>query len=96
MLKPNANNYFKIPVVNDPNKDVTLHKNTELGYIWSIKSTVSPQVEEREQTVVNTIISSRVDKPVDKKTSEHKETMNQAKAKGNLKLTEKQHRSSTI
>ena len=28
MLKSNARNYFKIPVVNDSRKDVILHKNT--------------------------------------------------------------------
>ena len=49
MLKPSANNYSKIPVVNDSNKDVILHKNTQLGSLESIKSIVSLQVEERKQ-----------------------------------------------
>ena len=40
MVKPSANNYFKIPVINDSNKDVILHKNTQLGYLESIKSIV--------------------------------------------------------
>ena len=54
MLKPSTNNYFKIPVVNDSNKDVILHKNTQLGYLESITSIAPLQVEEREQPVVNT------------------------------------------
>ena len=40
MVKPSANNYFKIPVINDSNKDVILHKNTQLSYLESIKSIV--------------------------------------------------------
>ena len=91
MLKPSANNYFKIPVVNDSNKDVILQKNTQLGYLESIKSIVPLHVDEREQPVVNTIISSEADEPVDKHTSKHKETVDQAEAKDKLTLTEKQH-----
>ena len=90
MLKPSINNYFKIPVVNDSNKDVILHKNTQLGYLESIKSIVPLQVEEREQPVVNTRISSEAYKLVDKQAFKHKETIDQAKAKNNLNLTEKQ------
>ena len=47
MLKPSANNCFKIPVVNYCNKDVILHKNTQLGYLESIKSIIPLQVKER-------------------------------------------------
>ena len=36
MLKSSANNYFKIQIVTDSNKDVILHKNTQLGYLESI------------------------------------------------------------
>ena len=91
MLKPSVNNYYKIPVVNDSNKDVMLHQNTQLGELESIKSIVPLQVEEREKSVVNTIISSEADKPIDKQTSKHKETMDEAEGKDNLTLAEKQH-----
>ena len=90
MLKPSTNNYFKIPVVNDSNKDLILYKNTQLGYLESIKSIAPLQVEEREQPVVNTRISSEAYKLVDKQTIKHKKTIDQAKAKDNLTLTEKQ------
>ena len=33
MLKPSTKNYIKMPVVNDSNKDVTLHKETQLYYL---------------------------------------------------------------
>ena len=90
MLKPSTKNYIKMPVVNDSNKDVTLHKKTQLCYLESIKSIVALQVEEREQPVVNTIISSEVDKPVDKQTFKHKETTDQVEAKDNHTISEKQ------
>ena len=90
MLKSNARNYFKIPVVNDSRKDVILHKNTEIGYLESIKSLVPLQVEERVKPVVNTIISSEAHKPVDKQNFKYKETTDQAEANSNLILTEKQ------
>ena len=90
MLKSNARNYFKIPVVNDSRKDVILHKNTELGYLESIKSLVPLQAEERVKPVVNTIISSEAHKPVDKQNFKYKETTDQAQANSNLILTEKQ------
>ena len=48
MLKPSTSNYIKMPVVNDSNKDVTLHKKTQICYLESIKSIVALQVEERE------------------------------------------------
>ena len=66
MLKSSTNNYFEIPVVNDSSKDVILHKNTQLGYLEPIKPIVPLQVEEKVQPVINTIISSEADKPVDK------------------------------
>ena len=90
MLKSSARNYFKIPVVNDSRKDVILHKNTELGYLESIKSLVPLQAEERVKPVVNTIISSEAHKPVDKQNFKYKETTDQAEANSNLILTEKQ------
>ena len=90
MLKSSARNYLKIPVVNDSRKDVILHKNTELGYLESIKSLVPLQVEERVKPVVNTIISSEAHKPVDKQNFKYKETTDQAEANSNLILTEKQ------
>lgn len=73
MLKLSANNYFKIPVVSDSNKETKTqkHKNTQLGYQEFIKLIVSLQVEEKEQPVVNTIISSEADKLVDNQTSKH-------------------------
>ena len=73
MLKLSANNYFKIPVVSDSNKETKTqkHKNTQLGYQEFIKLFVSLQVEEKEQPVVNTIISSEADKLVDNQTSKH-------------------------
>ena len=71
MLEPSTKNYIKTPVVNDSNKDVILHKNTQLGYLEYMKSTVPLQVEEREQPVVNIIISNEADKPVDKQTFKH-------------------------
>ena len=71
MLKPSTKNYIKIPVVNDSNKDVILQKNTQLGYLEYIKSIVPLQVEEREQPVVNIIISNEVDKLADKQTFKH-------------------------
>ena len=40
MLKSSTNNYFKIPVVSDSSKNVILHKNTQIGYLESIKSIV--------------------------------------------------------
>ena len=46
---------------------------------------------EKEQQVVNTIISTEADKPVCLQTSEHKETVDQAEAEGNLTFTEKQY-----
>ena len=66
ILKSSTNNYFKIPVVNDSSKDVILHKNTQLVYLETIKPIVPLQVEERVQQVVNPIISSEADNPVDK------------------------------
>ena len=90
ILKLSTKNYIKMPVVNDSNKDVTLHKKTQLCYLESIKSIVALQVEEREQPVVNTIISSEVDKPVDKQTFKHKETTDQVEAKDNHAIFEKQ------
>ena len=90
ILKLSTKNYIKMPVVNDSNKDVTLHKKTQLCYLESIKSIVALQVEEREQPVVNTIISSEVDKPVDKQTFKHKETTDQVEAKDNHPIFEKQ------
>ena len=33
MLKPSTKNYIKMPVVNDSNKDVTLHKETQIYYL---------------------------------------------------------------
>ena len=71
MLKPSTKNYIKIPVVSDSNKDVILQKNTQLGYLEYIKSIVPLQVEEREQPVVNIIISNEVDKLADKQTFKH-------------------------
>ena len=90
MLKSSTNNYFKIPVVNDYSKDVILHKNNQLGYLQPIKSIVPLQVEERVQPVVDTIISSEADKPVDKQNFKHNETTDQAEVNNNLTLTEKQ------
>ena len=87
MLKPRVNNYFKIPIVNDSNKNVMLHKNTQFGHLDSIKSIVSLQVGKREQPVVNTIILKEADKQVDKQTSKYKETIDQAEVKDNLPLT---------
>ena len=87
MLKPRANNYFKIPIVNDSNKNVMLHKNTQFGHLDSIKSIVSLQVGKREQPVVNTIILKEADKQVDKQTSKYKETIDQAEVKDKLPLT---------
>ena len=71
ILKPSTNNYFEMPVVNDSDKDVMLHKNTQLGYLEFIKSIVLLQFEEREQPAVNTMILSEADKPVDKQTYKH-------------------------
>ena len=89
MPKSSARNYFKIPVVDDSRKDVILHKNTELGYLESIKSLVPLQVEERVKPVANTIISSEAHKPVDKQNFKYKERANQAEANSKLILTEK-------
>ena len=52
MLKLSANNYFKIPVISDSNKETKTqkHKNTQLGYLEFIKSFVSLQFEEKEQS----------------------------------------------
>ena len=91
ILKLSVNNYYKIPVVNDSNKGVMLHQNTQLGELESIKSIVPLQVEEREKSVVNTIILNEADKPIDKQTSKHKEKMGEAEGKDNLPLAEKQH-----
>ena len=90
LLKSSTNNYFKMPVVNDCRKDVILHKNTQLGYLEPIKSIAPLNIEERVQPVVNTIISSEADKPVDKQNFKHKETTDQAEANNNLTLTKKQ------
>ena len=84
MLKSSTNNYFKIPVVSDSSKNVILHKNTQIGYLESIKSIVPLQVEKRVQPVVNTIISSEADN------FKHKETADQAEVNNNLTLTKKQ------
>ena len=73
MLKLSTNNYIKIPVVNDSNKDVNFHRNTKLGYLESIKSIVPLKIDERQQLVVNIIISNEADKPVDKQTFKHKQ-----------------------
>ena len=90
LLKSSTNNYFKMPVVNDCRKDVILHKNTQLGYLEPIKSIAPLNIEERVQPVVNTIISSEADKPVDKQNFKHKETTDHTEINNNLTLTEKQ------
>ena len=90
LLKSSTNNYFKMPVVNDCRKDVILHKNTQLGYLEPIKSIAPLNIEERVQPVVNAIISSEADKPVDKQNFKHKETTDHTEINNNLTLTEKQ------
>ena len=50
ILKPSTNNYFEMPVINDSDKDVMFHKNTQLGYLEFIKSIVLLQFEERENS----------------------------------------------
>ena len=90
ILKSSTNNYFKIPVVNNSSKDVILHKSTQLVYLEIIKPIVPLQVEERVQPVVNPIISSEIDNPVDKQNYKHKETTDQEEVNNNLTFTEKQ------
>ena len=44
MLKPGVKNYFKVPVVNDSNHNITITKNTIIGNLEYVTSIVPLEV----------------------------------------------------
>ena len=59
-LKRRARNYFKLPIVNNTNSNITLSNNTEIGRLEYTNSITSFEVhvKEQQQACVNTDTSS--------------------------------------
>lgn len=57
-LKRRAHNYFKLPIINNTNSNITLSNNTEIGRLEYINSITSfdVHVKEQQQACVNRYI----------------------------------------